>query len=199
MIVRLANDIADRFEKEKYIDHELREHYVYALITMIERTLTIASLVALSLVLKKFWISLFFLLTFYPLRRHTGGYHAKKFWQCYLESLFIYILMLYLSPAITGYMGLVYACLVIGVIYIYKTGTINHPNMSMDALELAESKKAARHTVVFQFGLILIMGVIGGSERYIAGMSMAIILCAASMLIAKIKKQEVSCNETIGS
>lgn len=195
MVVRLANKITDQFEKENFISHELREHYVYALITMIERALTIASIVGLSLIVDEFVPSIIFLLAFFSLRRHTGGYHVKYFWLCYLESLVIYIGILFLSHVITGYMGIVYVCLIIALIYICIIGTVNHPNMAMEYSELAESKKAARHMVLLQFGLILTMAVIGGAERYIGIMSMAVILCAALMLIAKIKKQEVKCSE----
>lgn len=196
MIVRLANGITDQFEKENFISHELRDHYVYALITMIERALTIASMVALSLLINEFVPSIIFLLAFFSLRRHTGGYHAKEFWQCYLESLITYIGVLFLSHVITGYMGIVYVCLIVALIYICVVGTVNHPNMAMDYSELVKSKKAARHMALLQFGLILFMAVTGGNKRYIGIMSMAVILCAALMLIAKIKKQEVQCNET---
>lgn len=195
MVVRLANKITDQFEKESFISHELREHYVYAVVTMIERALTIASIVALSLIINELVPSIIFLLAFFFLRRHTGGYHAKYFWLCYLESLVTYFLMLFLSHVITGYMGIVYVCLVIALIYICIIGTVNHPNMAMEYSELVESKKAARHMALLQFGLILTMAVIGGAERYIGIMSMAVILCAALMLLAKIKKQEVQCNE----
>lgn len=195
MIVRLANHIADRFEEENLISHELREHYVYALITMIERTLTIVSMLVFGLIVKKLVLSVIFLLIFFSLRRHTGGFHTKKFWQCYLDSLTLYILALYLSAVMTGYMGLTYICLIIAVIYILKTGTVNHPNMVMDHSELAESKKAARRMVIFQSSLIMVMGIAGGNKRYIAIMSMAVILCAVLMFFAKIIKQEVLCNE----
>lgn len=196
MVVRLANKITDQFEKENYISHELREHYVYALITMIERMLTISSIVVLSLIINEFVPSILFLLAFFSLRRHTGGYHAKYFWQCYVDSLVIYIGVLFLSHVITGYMGVVYVCLMIALSYICIIGTVNHPNMAMEYSELVTSKKAARHTALLQFGLILVMAVIGGAERYIGIMSMAVILCAALMFTAKIKKQEVQCNET---
>lgn len=196
MIVRLANKITDQFEEENFISHELREHYVYALTTMIERTLSIASIIVLSLTINEFVPSIIFLLAFFSLRRHTGGYHAKYFWQCYVDSLVIYIGVLFLSHVITGYMGIVYVCLIIALIYICIIGTVNHPNMAMEYSELVTSKKAARHMALLQFGLILVMAVMGGNKRYIGMMSMAVILCAALMLIAKIKKQEVQCNET---
>ena len=67
--------------------------------------------------------------------------------------------------------------------------------MVMDHSELAESKKAARRMVIFQSSLIMVMGIAGGNKRYIAIMSMAVILCAVLMFFAKIIKQEVLCNE----
>lgn len=197
MIVRLANRITDRFVRENLISRELRGHYVYALITMIERAIAITSIIMLGFVLREPVSTVIFLLVFFSLRRHTGGFHAKYFWQCYLESLTTYICVLYLSAVLTGYLGMIYVCLILAVIYILKTGTVNHPNMAMDHSELAESKKAARRMVLFQSALILALGAASFNKRYIAVMSMAVILCAALMIMAKLKKQEVSCDETV--
>lgn len=198
MVVRLANRIADQFEKENLINYELREHYVYALITMIERAFTITAIIGFSLLVNELIPSVIFLLAFFSLRKYTGGYHAETFWQCCLESMVIYVLALFLSSVMTEYMVIMYLCLIAAAVYIAKTGTINHPNMAMDDDELAESKKASRRMVLFQSGLILAMVVMGGNRRYICMISMAVILCAAMMLIAKIKKQEVQCDEKSG-
>lgn len=196
MIDRLANNIASQLEKEKLISHELREHYVYALITIMERMVTITTIITIGFFWDELVPSCIFLLMFFSLRKHTGGYHAKKYWQCYIETVFTYILMLSFSSIMIKYMAVVYVCLFIATIYISIIGTINHPNMEMDYGELVEAKKAARHMVLIQVGLILMMDFMGGNKKYICVMSIAIILCATLMIIAKITKQEVHCSET---
>ena len=40
MVAKLAESIVDTLEKEKIITAQLREHYIYACITLIERIVT---------------------------------------------------------------------------------------------------------------------------------------------------------------
>ena len=47
MVAKLAESIVDTLEKEKIITAQLREHYIYACITLIERIVTILSLLCI--------------------------------------------------------------------------------------------------------------------------------------------------------
>ena len=70
-------------------------------------------------------------------------------------------------------------------------GTINHPNMDMDKNELRGSKKAARLLVLMEVMIIAALVYLKANTLYIGYMSMAIILCAFLMCLARIIKQEV--------
>ena len=37
MVARFAEHLVDQFEKEKLMDHTMREHYIYAVVSIIER------------------------------------------------------------------------------------------------------------------------------------------------------------------
>ena len=49
MVAKLAESIVDTLEKEKIITAQLREHYIYACITLIERIVTLLSLLCISI------------------------------------------------------------------------------------------------------------------------------------------------------
>ena len=70
-------------------------------------------------------------------------------------------------------------------------GTINHPNMDMSKSELRESKKAARLLILIEVMIIAVLVYLKADLLYIGYMSVAIILCAFLMCLAKIIKQEV--------
>ena len=63
---------------------------------------------------------------------------------------------------------------------------------SSNKSELQESKKAARLIVIMEVMIIAVLVYLKADILYIGYMSVAIILCAFLMCLAKIIKQEVS-------
>ncbi len=84
-----------------------------------------------------------------------------------------------------------YAMLFLAIVLICIVGTINHPNMDMSKNELQESKKAARLIVLMEVMVIIFSIYFKVNILYIGYMSVAIILCAFLLCLAKIIKQEV--------
>lgn len=84
-----------------------------------------------------------------------------------------------------------YGMLVFAIILICTIGAINHPNIEMNKSELQESKKAARLLVLMEVAIISILVYLDADLLYIGYMSVAIILCAFLMCLAKFIKQEV--------
>lgn len=70
-------------------------------------------------------------------------------------------------------------------------GTINHPNMDMNKSELDESKKAARLSLLMEVMILVVLVYLEADILYIGYMSIAVILCAFLMCLARIIKQEV--------
>lgn len=191
MIEKMVLNLVSQMESKKMIDKADSEYYVYALVTMTEHTITVGTLLLIGLVFNQFIQTICFLVFFLSLRKRTGGYHADKFWQCYLVTVIIYIAIIQAAVvlsrnSVTVYVMLFFAVLVIGVI-----GTVNHPNMDMDKDELQESKKAARLCVFMEASVIAALIAFKINGLYVNYMSLAIILCASLLCVAKVIKQEV--------
>ncbi|MBA4687637.1 MAG: accessory gene regulator B family protein [Candidatus Galacturonibacter soehngenii] len=191
MVEKIAIAIVGQMGNEKMISQNMKEHYVYALIVMAEKWITVGSIIGISLLLKQFLPTLFFLGFFLCLRKRTGGYHANTFWQCYLATITTYIMITFLSPVMIANIKITYSLVVISVILIAIIGTINHPNMDMDAFELKESKSAARWLIALESMILFASILLEIQKSYISYMSLAIILCATLMCVAKVLKQEV--------
>lgn len=191
MVEKIAIAIVGQMGNEKMISQNMKEHYVYALIMMTEKWITVGSIIGISFLLKQFLPTLFFLGFFLCLRKRTGGYHANTFWQCYLATIITYIMITFLSPVMIANIKITYFLVVISVILIAIIGTINHPNMDMDAFELKESKSAARWLIALESMILFASILLEIQKSFISYMSLAIILCAALMCVAKILKQEV--------
>lgn len=86
MVEMIANAIVDQMEKEKILHYKMREHYLYALITTIEKWITVISILCIGIIFKQVVPMILFLTFFLSLRKRTGGYHANSFYQGYLGS-----------------------------------------------------------------------------------------------------------------
>lgn len=191
MIERMALKIANQMEMEKIISKSNCEYYQYALISIIEQAVTVGTMLLLGLLFRQILPTICFIVFFLSLRKRTGGFHAEKFWQCYLGTVIIFGMVIQIVPMLCRNPVVMYIMLFIAIVLICIMGTINHPNMDMSKNELQESKKAARLLVLMEIMIIAVLVYLKVDIIYIGYMSLAIILCAFLMCLAKIIKQEV--------
>ena len=144
MVERIANAIVDQMENENLLYSEMKEHYLYALITTIEKWLTIISILCIGVIFKQVVPLMLFLVFFLSLRKRTGGFHADSFLQCYLGTMVISVAIIHVCPILVNHMYVIYVLLACSVLVTSIIGTVNHPNLAMNCIELRESKKAAR-------------------------------------------------------
>lgn len=66
MVVKFAEHLVDQFEKEELMDHTMREHYIYAVVSIIERFLTVGSIICLGFIHKNVDLTVLFMIFFFP-------------------------------------------------------------------------------------------------------------------------------------
>lgn len=191
MVEEMVLKLVNQMEMKKMIEKSDRDYYEYVLIMMIERIIAIGSLLIISVIFKQFLPTVAFLTFFLSLRKRTGGYHADKFWQCYLLTIITYIGVVRVAPALSETPHMMYILLFFAVLVIEVFGTVNHPNINLDKNELRETKKAARLLVLIEIGIIAVLIMLKMNQLYVSYMSIAIIVCSFFMCLAKIIKQEV--------
>lgn len=191
MVEEMVLKLVNQMEMKKMIEKSDRDYYEYVLIMMIERIIAIGSLLIISVIFKQFLPTVVFLTFFLSLRKRTGGYHADKFWQCYLLTIITYIGVVRVAPALSAPPHMMYILLFFAVLVIEVFGTVNHPNINLDKNELRETKKAARLLVLIEIGIIAVLIMLKMNQLYVSYMSIAIIVCSFFMCLAKIIKQEV--------
>lgn len=191
MVEEMVLKLVNQMEMKKMIEKSDRDYYEYVLIMMIERIIAIGSLLIISVIFKQFLPTVAFLTFFLSLRKRTGGYHADKFWQCYLLTIITYIGVVRVAPALSDPPHMMYILLFFAVLVIEVFGTVNHPNINLDKNELRETKKAARLLVLIEIGIIAVLIMLKINQLYVSYMSIAIIVCSFFMCLAKIIKQEV--------
>ncbi len=191
MIEKLVLNLVNQMETKKMIDKADSEHYEYALITMTEYIIMVGTMLLIGAFFHQLIPTICFLVFFLSLRKRTGGYHADKFWQCYLVTVIIYVAIIQAAAVLSENPIAVYVLLSIATLVIGTIGTVNHPNMDMDKDELRESKKAARLCVLMEVSVIAALIALNFNVLYVSYMSLAVILCASLLCVAKVMRQEV--------
>lgn len=88
----IAEDIAFLLIKNKIVDIEEREVYVYGLEVLLLNISNIIIALIISLITKSMWHFVAFILIFVPLRIFVGGYHAKTSEICFIYTSLVYAL-----------------------------------------------------------------------------------------------------------
>ena len=84
--------VIDELIANRMISLEMREQYIYSMEFMIERIISISSMVIISIVLKKMIFGGVLILSSMSLKRYTGGYHTNSFKTCYPATMILYII-----------------------------------------------------------------------------------------------------------
>lgn len=192
MIEKMVLKLVNLMETKNIIEKANSEYYEYALVSMAERIIAVGTMLIIGILFNQFVPTILFLVFFLSLRKRTGGYHADKFWQCYLVTIVTYMGVIQVAAVLSEKTSVaMYAVLVLAVLIIETIGTVNHPNIDLDKGELRESKRAARLLVLIEAAVIVTLAVLEINQLYVSYMSISIILCSSLMCLAKILKQEV--------
>lgn len=191
MVEKIVMELVAQMEDRKIIEKSSRDYYEYVLVTLAEHIIGVGTMLIIGMLFKQLIPTVIFLAFFLSLRKRTGGYHADKFWQCYLLTIITYIAIIQMAPVLSQKKVIMYAILLFAVLVIEVIGTVNHPNIDMNKDELQENKKSARLLVLMETAVIVLLITLGINQLYVSYMSIAIILCSFLMCLAKIMKQEV--------
>lgn len=162
MIEKMVFDVVNLMESKKIIEKASRDYYEYALVSITERIIAVGTMLAIGMLFKQFTPTIIFLVFFLSLRKRTGGYHADKFWQCYLVTIVTYIGVIKTAILFSEKIPIViYALLIPAVLIIEVIGTVNHPNIDLNERELRETKRAARLLVLLETAIIVILAILG--------------------------------------
>ncbi len=94
MLHKLAEDISFYLITNNIIDIEDREIYIYGLELLISTLFTSISILILGFLIGNLIFAVTFLLVHFFLKSYTGGYHAKHYYECYIYSILVFIVLI---------------------------------------------------------------------------------------------------------
>jgi len=198
VIHNTASNMTAAMIKRKILTSEKKDYYAYILEGMIEKIITYSILIMISIIMHVTIPTLFFMLFFFSLRERTGGFHFNSFLKCLISTIIIYIFMnAVLITFLLSHEYSTYVVLSISAVIIMFIGNVNHPNLNLDSDEVRDCKKSARIIVMVELLCIMSEIALSMNKVCIIYESLAIIMCAMLLSVAKIAKQEVRQDEGI--
>lgn len=195
MTERSIRRIVNLLIKNGLVSETEYENFVYVLLGDAESLIVIVSILLLGIIIGQAMPTIGFLICFFALRNRTGGYHMDSFCKCYWGTMVLYLLISGIVCVASEYTGVFLGSAAIAMAVILLFGSINHPNIDMENDELQESKTMSRIIVSMEFCVILFLVWMGNAEVIVAYLSLAIVLCAILLIMAKVSGQEVKRNE----
>ena len=161
MLHKLAEDISFYLITNKVIDIEDRDIYIYGLELLISTLFTSISILILGLLIEE-WISgVAYLTVYFFLKSYTGGYHAKHYYECYIYSIFVFIVLIIakniIVPIYRPIIGLF--SLIFSIIVVFKFAPVTNKNNPKTEEEILKNKKIARRRTLI-LSIIVTLGYI---------------------------------------
>ena len=130
MIHKLSNVISNKLSLLGIIQEERKNVYAYGLELLLASVLGVALLIILSILLKKPFMWILYLLAFIPFRLNAGGYHAKSHFRCIVTFSSLYaalIIISHLIPPVRFFPFIISVLCIILVLIFAPIETINNP------------------------------------------------------------------------
>lgn len=96
MLRELAEHISLKLVTTKTINIDDREFYTYGLELLLSKTIFCSIILIFALITNTLLISAMFLFMYMLIRQYSGGFHCKTSEMCFLVSILLYLLMLFL-------------------------------------------------------------------------------------------------------
>ena len=161
---------------------------------MLEKIAAYVVLFCIAFIVRKPIDGIIFTVSFMAVRQTTGGFHAKSFLGCLTGSVLTLLMALeIIAPLIEKYEMVKGIIFILSTVCIWCFAPVNHPNLALSKCEQQEYKMWSRKVLGMEFGVIVIAYLL--HMRWQQYMMLAIVFCAVFILIAKIVRQEVKCDE----
>lgn len=189
---RISVCLTDYLIVNRIIADDVREDHIYGFEVLLGKIINYTTLLFLAYINGNFVQTLLFMMTFFPLRARTGGYHCKKAFTCYLGTFVIYMVVTnVVTKLFIEHTGIMILTIFLSAVIIYFLAPINHPNLGLDKEEIKQCKSSARW-LMWLIGICVLvlwwLNIIPDKIVYIVA---EVGVDAGLLITAKILRQEV--------
>lgn len=142
MLRVISKKISACFAHKGIIDENDIEVYSYGFEILISELIGWSIIAILMMILKKYYETLIFFVTYILIRIHAGGYHANSHLKCFLFFSISYVIIMFVGELIpVNIHSICSICIaIINVIIIYMFAPIEHKN-NLHSAKVVERKR----------------------------------------------------------
>lgn len=135
------------------------------------------------------WTALLYIISFFYLRSHTNGYHAKTHFRCFVGSLLLELFFLMVvEPMLNEICVLVLVS--ITTIVVFALAPYNHPMMNLDDNEYIACKRAARIRCIL-LAVAAYTCILCGLYEIAKGISLGCTMTSTLLILANITERRI--------
>jgi len=187
---KVALIITDYLYKNKAIDENHKEVYIYGFEICISNIINFCLIMGLGLILREFINSVLFYVVFVVTRSFSGGYHADSYLKCNVLFGIIYLITILFSKVMTPFMSFVYLLVFLA---IYIGCIIEYAPIDSKNKELTKDKKTKfkKISILISFIWTAIISILYLVAReYATTITFTLVMIAMLMLVEVNKRRE---------
>lgn len=186
MIDRFFRRIALRFAENGNIQEKYVELYKVAMESALAMVINIVTTLTIGYLLGMWWHSVILFAAFIPLRSYAGGYHARGYVSCYLESCTLLTAMLFMIKNVLQKEEMIWGTwllFAVATAVIFWLAPLADENKPISEKETVVFKRRTRRILLLEGVLSLLLGIRGVDYCY--SIIMAVTLSALLLLLYK--------------
>lgn len=189
LICSISKKVVGYFVNNNYIQEKQTDVYQYGVTIAIQSIVIWLSSMVIGIMFNMFIENLFFFITYKTIRKFSGGFHSLRFSICYILSLLLNILFLFLIQylRVHTYYSLVVLLELFSLIVIIAYAPISNSNKQISKKEFIVYKliSIGLNLILLIISLILIYY----NCSYVFSIAMAISMNGILMITERIKRR----------
>lgn len=186
MKIKFSDKLVNRLVNMEIISSADREVYLYGVHLLFAAFINVLSTICIGILMGMVWESILFLITFIPIRTYAGGYHARTQGQCYVISLIINLLAMFVIKWSIDYSVIRFAVFAISQIGIFLVAPVDNENKVLTDQEKKIYRNCLRALLCGIDGIVLICWIVR-CERIISSIEVAASAVFVMILLEKVK------------
>lgn len=184
--------LVNKFLQKNIIDPTKTEIYKTGIMLILADIINFSLILIIGLIIKSFIFSIIYLVVFWVVRQHSGGFHAKTYSVCRVVTIGTFILIVIIGKCINQYdLAYVLLCNTITCITMLLFAPVKHPNKKLTVQEVNANKLFALITTFFFSALSITLTVLHKKEGLIVALTLFAVTVLMYIGIVANKRREV--------
>ncbi len=181
----MSEKIINVFIDKGLVQKDEKELFICALEQIFAYILNLFSVIFIGLIFNMLFEAILFTLTYIPIRIYAGGYHAKTQLRCYIFSVIMMIVVLFILKLNVN-IFLISILAITGSLVILMLAPVEDKNKPLDDIEIKVYRNRTIRNLIIIL-IILFIGLLFDKMTFSFCISISLICNAIMLFLGKIK------------